>query len=243
MENHLGSMTAQPARPHAMQELAFHLSTDSEEPPLTWREQPASAGQERQSAAQRTVILAPSACLQHLTAPEPYSRSAPELPPENVARLHVLTHPGLNLASLHCFLLLHGAWHTPVGFTGNNAMFASQVSRHAASLAPPEYNSSCFVLLDFAGATILYRKNMFIARTGLLRQNMQLSALYRMVHRARCAPSSGVCQRLLGHIGLTSEDRRRATCARLAVPSSLAGTVTHLQALHSDLLTLLTIEN
>mmetsp|Transcript_4408 Transcript_4408/g.12711 ORF Transcript_4408/g.12711 Transcript_4408/m.12711 type:complete len:900 (-) Transcript_4408:172-2871(-) len=81
------------ARRRGHKELAFHLSTDSEEPPLTWREQPASAGQERQSAAQRTVILAPSACLQHLTAPEPYSRSAPELPPENVARLHVLTHP------------------------------------------------------------------------------------------------------------------------------------------------------
>jgi len=39
-----------------------------------------------------TVIFAPPECLDHHTAPDPISRNAPDPPPENVNRLHVLTN-------------------------------------------------------------------------------------------------------------------------------------------------------
>ena len=40
----------------------------------------------------QTIIYAPPECLNHHTAPEPIHRAS-DLPPENVNRLHVLTHP------------------------------------------------------------------------------------------------------------------------------------------------------
>lgn len=40
-----------------------------------------------------TVIFAPPECLDHHTAPDPITRNAPDPPPENVNRLHVLTNP------------------------------------------------------------------------------------------------------------------------------------------------------
>ena len=52
------------------------------------------------AAPVRTALFAPPACLQHLTAPEPRTRSDPEPPPENVARLHALTHPGARDSTL-----------------------------------------------------------------------------------------------------------------------------------------------
>jgi len=45
-----------------------------------------------------TLVLAPAECLAHRTAPEPIARGGPDPPPENVNRLHVLTHAGAPLA-------------------------------------------------------------------------------------------------------------------------------------------------
>lgn len=41
-----------------------------------------------------TLIVAPTECYSHRTCPEPISRDGPDVPPENVNRLKVLTHPG-----------------------------------------------------------------------------------------------------------------------------------------------------
>ena len=41
-----------------------------------------------------TLVVAPPACREHRTAPEPLTRGAEDIPPENVRRLHVLTDPG-----------------------------------------------------------------------------------------------------------------------------------------------------
>ena len=42
-----------------------------------------------------TLIVAPEDCYKHRTCPEPITRAGPEVPPENVNRLKVLTHPGV----------------------------------------------------------------------------------------------------------------------------------------------------
>lgn len=47
------------------------------------------------AAAAPTLVLAPPACLEHRTAPEPILRGGPDPPPENVRRLLVLTDPGV----------------------------------------------------------------------------------------------------------------------------------------------------
>ena len=52
-----------------------------------------------------TLVIAPEECLAHRTAPEPIVRGGPDAPPENVNRLHVLTHPGARLqqhGGRHC---------------------------------------------------------------------------------------------------------------------------------------------
>ena len=46
-----------------------------------------------------TLVIAPEECLAHRTAPEPLVRGGPDAPPENVNRLHVLTHPGAHAAA------------------------------------------------------------------------------------------------------------------------------------------------
>lgn len=46
-----------------------------------------------------TLVIAPEECLAHRTAPEPIVRGGPDAPPENVNRLHVLTHPGARAAA------------------------------------------------------------------------------------------------------------------------------------------------
>jgi hypothetical protein len=45
-----------------------------------------------------TLVLAPAECVAHRTAPEPIARGGPDPPPENVNRLHVLTHAGARAA-------------------------------------------------------------------------------------------------------------------------------------------------
>ena len=72
----------------------------------------------------RTLILAPRACKEHRTAPEPLTRDAwGHMPPENVCRLHVLTDPGSRQAhlspSIDCFwkitdLVLHAVQQDPL---------------------------------------------------------------------------------------------------------------------------------
>jgi len=41
-----------------------------------------------------TLIVAPADCFSHRTCPEPIVRDGPDIPPENVNRLKVLTDPG-----------------------------------------------------------------------------------------------------------------------------------------------------
>lgn len=41
-----------------------------------------------------TLIVAPAECFGHRTCPEPIVRDGPDIPPENVNRLKVLTDPG-----------------------------------------------------------------------------------------------------------------------------------------------------
>ena len=47
-----------------------------------------------EGAPPATLVVAPDACLQHHTCPEPLTRATPDVPPENVQRLLVLTDPG-----------------------------------------------------------------------------------------------------------------------------------------------------
>ena len=46
-----------------------------------------------------TLLVAPAACYNHKTCPEPITRDGSDIPPENVKRLRVLTHPGKALSS------------------------------------------------------------------------------------------------------------------------------------------------
>ncbi|KAK9865158.1 hypothetical protein WJX84_010261 [Apatococcus fuscideae] len=46
-----------------------------------------------EGAPPATLVVAPDACLQHHTCPEPLTRATPDVPPENVQRLLVLTDP------------------------------------------------------------------------------------------------------------------------------------------------------
>jgi hypothetical protein len=41
-----------------------------------------------------TLVVAPAECFSHRTCPEPIVRDGPDVPPENVNRLKVLTDPG-----------------------------------------------------------------------------------------------------------------------------------------------------
>ncbi len=41
-----------------------------------------------------TLVVAPADCFSHRTCPEPIVRDGPDIPPENVNRLKVLTDPG-----------------------------------------------------------------------------------------------------------------------------------------------------
>lgn len=41
-----------------------------------------------------TLVVAPAECFGHRTCPEPIVRDGPDIPPENVNRLKVLTDPG-----------------------------------------------------------------------------------------------------------------------------------------------------
>ena len=50
--------------------------------------------------AQPTLIIAPAECYSHHTCPEPIVRGGPDIPPENVNRLKVLTDPGSSCADL-----------------------------------------------------------------------------------------------------------------------------------------------
>ena len=56
------------------------------------------------AATAPTLVLAPPACLRHRTAPEPILRGGPDVPPENVRRLIVLTDPGV-LLTFSCFFV------------------------------------------------------------------------------------------------------------------------------------------
>lgn len=82
-----------------------------------------------------TLVVAPEECLQHRTAPEPLVRSGRDPPPENVNRLHVLTHPGARFSkgvagvySMNCSGRGHAATH---------ARWARFVSLKASSATCP----------------------------------------------------------------------------------------------------------
>ena len=49
---------------------------------------------DRRPAVKPTLIVAPADCYKHRTCPEPITRAGPDMPPENVHRLKVLTDPG-----------------------------------------------------------------------------------------------------------------------------------------------------
>lgn len=80
------------------QELAAYLKHRTEEGRKTAEE---AAVRPAGNSHGRTLILAPRACREHRTAPEPLTRDAwGHMPPENVCRLHVLTDPGSRQADL-----------------------------------------------------------------------------------------------------------------------------------------------
>lgn len=66
-------------------------------------QQPSLPAAEKEHLADKhpaTLIVAPHACFQHHTCPEPLTRATRDCPPENSQRLTVLTHPGLSLQSV-----------------------------------------------------------------------------------------------------------------------------------------------
>jgi Histone deacetylase domain/Ankyrin repeats (3 copies) len=60
-------------------------------------------------APTKTLLVAPHACFEHHTAPEPVDASLDHPPPENVNRLRVLTEPGCGILRSEEFAAL--AWH------------------------------------------------------------------------------------------------------------------------------------
>lgn len=56
---------------------------------------PDANGEEGAAKPGPTLVIAPEECHLHNTCTLPLVRGGEEAPPENVNRLHVLTHPGM----------------------------------------------------------------------------------------------------------------------------------------------------
>merc|ERR1719284_438988 len=64
---------------------------------LTHTAPPTAAAGQDDVRGRPTLLVAPRACMEHRTFPEPYVRGASDVPPENVHRLKVLLHPSTGI--------------------------------------------------------------------------------------------------------------------------------------------------